>query len=546
MAVNKVEFGGTTYLDLTGDTVDAGHLLSGYTAHDKTGAQITGTATSYPEPSGKITITQNGTGIDVKDYAEADVNVPNPSTGTINITKNGTYNVTEKASAKVNVPNPSSGTLYITENGQYDVTNKRYADVEVEATPPTETIEITENGEYNVESCYMAIVNVAAKKLKPKSVNFWDFDGTLVASYTVSEAMELEELPDVPDHFDEGMTCEWNWTLEEIQNFIDNQPTTVINVGALCYCYGQTRLFIHVEERCSMKLNLCLNGSVTVDWGDNTTETLSGTSTEDAVSTATHTYIAGDDYTITIENDNQASIVIPYKPFILSGELDDSFFYRSLVRRVDLGDGISISGEEFAYCSNLESIIFDPMSSSMGSLAECHALKVIVLSHIFGEHGGSIGYKAFDNCSSLKAVCMPGSFINIAQIDESAFDNCPSLKNLLLAGDSVPARAADCCFQLEKVYIHGSCESIGERAFCDCKSLTSLTVPDGVTSIGKNFINGAAIKKLNMKPEVPPTITSETLSGLLSDCIIYVPANSLSKYKTATYWKTYASQIQGM
>lgn len=32
----------------------------------------------YPEPTGTITITQNGSGIDVKDYASADVNVPFP------------------------------------------------------------------------------------------------------------------------------------------------------------------------------------------------------------------------------------------------------------------------------------------------------------------------------------------------------------------------------------------------------------------------------------------------------------------------------------
>lgn len=40
---NKIIYGGTVLIDLTGDTVDASHLLSGYTAHDKSGAPITGT-----------------------------------------------------------------------------------------------------------------------------------------------------------------------------------------------------------------------------------------------------------------------------------------------------------------------------------------------------------------------------------------------------------------------------------------------------------------------------------------------------------------------
>ena len=41
--VNKVDLAdGTTLMDLTGDTVDASVLLSGYTAHDASGAPITG------------------------------------------------------------------------------------------------------------------------------------------------------------------------------------------------------------------------------------------------------------------------------------------------------------------------------------------------------------------------------------------------------------------------------------------------------------------------------------------------------------------------
>ncbi len=39
---NKIIYGGTVLIDLTGDTVDAAHLLTGYTAHDMSGAPITG------------------------------------------------------------------------------------------------------------------------------------------------------------------------------------------------------------------------------------------------------------------------------------------------------------------------------------------------------------------------------------------------------------------------------------------------------------------------------------------------------------------------
>ena len=48
---NKVTLNGTTLIDISSDTVDAAHLLSGYTAHDNSGAAITGTYTPSSAPS---------------------------------------------------------------------------------------------------------------------------------------------------------------------------------------------------------------------------------------------------------------------------------------------------------------------------------------------------------------------------------------------------------------------------------------------------------------------------------------------------------------
>lgn len=45
MAINKVIYGGNTLIDLTGDNITAADLLYGKTAHDKSGASITGTCT---------------------------------------------------------------------------------------------------------------------------------------------------------------------------------------------------------------------------------------------------------------------------------------------------------------------------------------------------------------------------------------------------------------------------------------------------------------------------------------------------------------------
>ena len=59
MAKNKIIYDGQTLIDLTGDTVTANTLLSGATAHDRSGTQISGnvafvtyyTGTSAPSSS---------------------------------------------------------------------------------------------------------------------------------------------------------------------------------------------------------------------------------------------------------------------------------------------------------------------------------------------------------------------------------------------------------------------------------------------------------------------------------------------------------------
>ena len=45
MAINKIIYDGNTLIDLTGDTITASDLLSGITAHDKSGSQISGQCT---------------------------------------------------------------------------------------------------------------------------------------------------------------------------------------------------------------------------------------------------------------------------------------------------------------------------------------------------------------------------------------------------------------------------------------------------------------------------------------------------------------------
>ena len=72
---------------------------------DEVGAQLIsdGLAEAYTliTPTGTKTITANGENIDVTEYAKATVNVPNPSTGKVNITGTAEVDVTAYATAQV-------------------------------------------------------------------------------------------------------------------------------------------------------------------------------------------------------------------------------------------------------------------------------------------------------------------------------------------------------------------------------------------------------------------------------------------------------------
>jgi hypothetical protein len=96
MAINKVIYGGNTLIDLTGDTITANDLLSGKTAHDKSGATITGTCT-YDSDTSEDTVAVAEILIGKTAHARATQltgTMPNNGsvTGTIS-TKNGSYTI---------------------------------------------------------------------------------------------------------------------------------------------------------------------------------------------------------------------------------------------------------------------------------------------------------------------------------------------------------------------------------------------------------------------------------------------------------------------
>jgi hypothetical protein len=60
-----------------------------------------------------------------------------------------------------------------------------------------------------IEEVVSEVQNKLPSNLEEKDVNFYDYDGTLLYSYTKEECLELEELPSNPSH--NGLVAQgWN------------------------------------------------------------------------------------------------------------------------------------------------------------------------------------------------------------------------------------------------------------------------------------------------------------------------------------------------
>ena len=75
---------------------------------------------------------------------------------------------------------------------------------------------------------------------------------------------------------------------------------------------------------------------------------------------------------------------------------------------------------------------------------------------------------------------------------------------------------------------------------------SSITIPGSVLAIGDNAIGSSSLASIIVKATVPPTLGRNGLGGSSYDFPIYVPASSVSAYKTAEGWIDYADRIHAI
>ena len=447
-----------------------------------------------------------------------------------------------------------------------------------------------------------AIGNISSGgALIKKDVNFIDYDGTLLYSYTKDEISSMSsdsDLPANPVH--EGLIAQgWNWTLAQIKTQLLAMPDTPVIVGQMYItASGDTEIDVDFTDpiRLSPILTICVNGTITVNWGDNTTpNTITGTSLTSRKEVS-HTYTDAGNYTIAISVVNGAFSFYGSSVYTLlrkNTTQNANRVYSNKIINIRLGSGITNIGDNaFNYCYSLTTIAIPNSITTItnNTFQYCYSLKSVVIpSSVTTIPGGM-----FQTCYSLTSVAIPGSVTNIGAnafaachclidttipnsittiennlfnnnnilvsiiipngvttIGNSAFGGCNSLREVIIPNGvtTIGNNAFQYCYSLKSVIIPNSVTTIGDNAFNGCVSLSSMIIPGNVTSIGNSAFYGCyGVAEYHFLSTTVPTGGTTMFANIVSDCIIYVPYSAdhsiLEAYKSAENWSTYASYVQ--
>ncbi len=84
--------------------------------------------------------------------------------------------------------------------------------------------------------------------------------------------------------------------------------------------------------------------------------------------------------------------------------------------------------------------------------------------------------------------------------------------------------------------------SIGGYAFYGCSGLTTITIPDSVTSIGEcAFWACNKLESVIALPETPPSLYVNSFSNY--NIPLYAPATAIATYQTTSHWSKFASFV---
>jgi hypothetical protein len=109
---------------------------------------------------------------------------------------------------------------------------------------------------------------------------------------------------------------------------------------------------------------------------------------------------------------------------------------------------------------------------------------------------------------------------------------------------SIAGAAFRGCSGLTSITIPESVTSIGKNAFYNCSGLTSITIPESVTSIGEGaFNNCSGLTSVYVNRMTPINISEDVFSNR-QNANLYVPVGCKDAYTTADYWREFKEILE--
>ena len=227
----------------------------------------------------------------------------------------------------------------------------------------------------------------------------------------------------------------------------------------------------------------------TVDWGDDTIETMTITKDTYGFKLA-HNYTAGS-YKIELYDVERDYSVV-------EGNNSSFISHPSKVKRVVLGERVvTIGVRAFNHCTSLTSIYIP-------------------------EGVVRIANSAFYECTSLTSICIPEG---VTIIETNVIVWCTSLKSIYIPKSvtRIEWGAIAYCYSLKSIYIPESVTYISGFAFYDCTSLTSIYIPESVTYIVQGAFAGCTSLISLYIPEGVTIIDTRMFYGCTSLTSVYLP-----------------------
>lgn len=166
--------------------------------------------------------------------------------------------------------------------------------------------------------------------------------------------------------------------------------------------------------------------------------------------------------------------------------VDSEAFRGTDVTSVILGPNVAFIGTRAFYeCESLTSL---HMSGGVRDIRDEAFRYCTSLGDVDLEGVVTIGFETFRDCWSFRHLDVPDS---LTSLGGGAFYICHSLEQVELGSgiDSIPERTFGYCDSLTAIDLTGYRE-IGDSAFIRCTSLVSVTLDPGLTSIGEMAFSG--------------------------------------------------------